>query len=81
MVQCGKTDGCVAINMSPLQGEEHECEMLDLTRYSKFFAKFIAKPGWTYTGPKVHTYCVADIYIFYRYLQELRAIPLSFLLI
>ena len=55
MAQCGKTEGCVAINMSPLEGEEHECELLDLTRYSKFSLKLIVKPGWTYTGPKVYT--------------------------
>jgi hypothetical protein len=47
---CAKTKECVAINLSP---GEHECEMLETTQYSLLFAKFTAKAGWTYVGPKV----------------------------
>ena len=53
MVQCGKTDDCVAINLGPLQDGEHKCELLETTRYSKSNSKFIANAGWTYSGPKV----------------------------
>ena len=53
MAQCTKIEGCIAINLGPLQSEERECEMLDNTRYSKPPVKLIAKPGWIYVGPKV----------------------------
>ncbi len=53
MAQCAKTEGCVAINLGPLQGKERECEMLDITRYSVSSFNFTAKAGWTYIGPKV----------------------------
>ena len=54
MAQCTKVEGCVAINLGPSQNGEGECEMLNLTRYSKPPAGFTAKPGWTYVGPKVY---------------------------
>ncbi|CAB4038036.1 Hypothetical predicted protein, partial [Paramuricea clavata] len=56
MVHCAKTEGCVAINLGPAQAGQHECEMLETTRYSILnilSAKtFTAKAGWTYIGPK-----------------------------
>ncbi|CAB4020032.1 Hypothetical predicted protein [Paramuricea clavata] len=51
MVHCAETEGCVAINLGPAQAGEHECEMLETTRYSIFNAKFTAKAGWKYVGP------------------------------
>jgi hypothetical protein len=55
MVQCGRNEGCVAINIGPrLQGQDRKCEMLDTTRYSvSNFMNFTAQPGWTYIGLKV----------------------------
>ena len=52
MAQCGKTKECVAINLGPDQAGEHECELLDSTRYGFLFA-ITVEAGWTYTGPKV----------------------------
>ena len=53
MVHCAKTEGCVATNLGPAQAGQHECEMLETTRYSILNSKFTAKAGWTYVGPKV----------------------------
>ena len=63
ITECAKSEGCVAINLGPSQAGEHDCEMLKTTRHSLFNANvmlnsisnaiFIAKPGWTYVGPKV----------------------------
>ena len=52
MTQCVKTNGCVAINFGPEQAGEHECELLNTTRY-RVFQEIIVKPAWTYTGIKV----------------------------
>jgi hypothetical protein len=52
MVECAKTEGCVAINHGPSQNGEKECELLDVARYS-LKNPIIASPGWTYVGPKV----------------------------
>ena len=51
LASCAKTEGCVAINLGPLQAVEHECELLDTSRYG--FADMAVKAGWTYTGSKV----------------------------
>jgi hypothetical protein len=53
MIECGKTKGCVAINLGPSQNGEKECELLDVKRYSSSNANFIVSPDWTYAGPKV----------------------------
>ena len=53
MAQCTKIDGCVAINLGPPQNGEQQCEIFNVTRYSKPPANFTAKSGWTYVGPKV----------------------------
>ena len=53
MTKCVKTDGCVATNFGPEKTEEHECELLNTTRYGISFKKIIVESGWTYTGPKV----------------------------
>ena len=56
MAECGKTKGCVAINLGPSQNGEGECELLDVVRYSfsaNLNANFVVSVGWTYVGPKV----------------------------
>ena len=53
MAECGKTKGCVAINLGPSQDREKECELLDVARHSLSNADFIVSTGWTYVGPKV----------------------------
>ncbi len=53
MAECGKTKGCVSINLGPSQSGEQKCELLETTRYSKSNAKFTVQAGWTYVGPKV----------------------------
>ena len=57
MAECGKTKGCVSINLGPSQNGEKECELLDVIRHSFSNANFIVNAGWTYVGPKVHKYC------------------------
>ena len=57
MAECGKTQGCVAINLGPNQVGEHECEFLSNTRYGFSFVNITAEAGWTYTGPKVWNTC------------------------
>ena len=72
MAQCGKTEGCVAINIGTSQeDQEHKCEMLDTTRYSASnFMNFTAQPGWTYTGLKVRI-CCDELYTFWTVLNTL----------
>lgn len=52
MGRCGKTEGCVAINLGPSQSGERECEMLRATRYS-LLVPISVEADWTYVGPKV----------------------------
>ena len=55
MAECGKTKGCVSINLSPSQSGEQKCELLETTAYSRssLNAKYAVQAGWTYVGPKV----------------------------
>ncbi len=53
MAECGKTKGCISINLGPSQSGEQKCELLETTRYSKSNSKFTVQAGWTYVGPKV----------------------------
>lgn len=53
MTKCVKADGCIATNFGPEQAGEHECELLNTSRYGFSLKKIIVEPGWTYTGPKV----------------------------
>ena len=52
MAQCVKTKGCVATNFGAEQAGDHECELLDTTRYSNVVNEMV-EGAWTYTGPKV----------------------------
>ena len=52
MAECGKTKGCVAINLGPHQAGKHECELLDTSRYG-LWADMTVKDGWSYAGSKV----------------------------
>ena len=53
MAECGKTKGCVAINLGPSQDGEKKCELLNSVRHSLSNANFVVNAGWTYVGPKV----------------------------
>ncbi|XP_028406691.1 ficolin-1-B-like [Dendronephthya gigantea] len=52
MAKCTKTQGCVSINLGPSQAGEHECALLDTTRYGSTFRNLTVAAGWTYMGPK-----------------------------
>ena len=71
-VLCYMEPNCVSINLGPLEGETHKCELNNATDEDQFFTFLKNEPSYTYLAIEV---TLSKIFILFWYIHDSVHIP------
>jgi len=60
-LMCYMEPNCVSINLGPLKGGKHKCELNDATDEKQFANSLVIKPAFTYLAIEVMSYKILPI--------------------